>query len=86
MTHYAPDRVLDTKADLLVKVVGLLPEEKVAQVLDFAEFILWQETRSPDETTSFERWTERLAQDKGFAHLSEEDVAYIVHASRGERK
>lgn len=39
-----------------------------------------------DETTSFERWTERLARDKGFAYLSEEDVAYIVHESRAERK
>ncbi len=86
MTHYAPDRVLDAKTDLLFKVVDLLPEEKVAQVLDFAQFILWQETSSPDETTSFERWAERLAHDKGFAHLSEEDVAYIVHESRSERK
>ena len=82
MTHDVLDRVPDIKTDLLFKVVGLLPEEKVAQVLDFAQFILWQENTSPGEATAFERWTERLARDKGFAHLSEEDVAYIVHESR----
>jgi hypothetical protein len=55
-------------------------------VLDFAQFILWQETKSSDETTAFERWAEALARDKGFADLSEEEVAYIVHESRAERK
>jgi hypothetical protein len=70
----------------LFRVVGLLPEEKVAQVLDFAQFILWQETKSPDETTAFERWAEKLARNRGFAHLSEDDVACIVHESRAERK
>jgi hypothetical protein len=72
--------------DQLLRVVGLLPEEKVAQVLDFAQFILWQETKSSDEPTAFERCAEKLARDKGFADLSEEDVAYIVHESRAERK
>jgi hypothetical protein len=38
-----------------------------------------------DEMTSFERWAERLARDKGFTYLSEEDVAYIVHESRFEQ-
>jgi hypothetical protein len=86
MAYYAPEKVRGAKTDQLVGVVGLLPEEKVAQVLDFAQFILWQETKSPDEMTSFERWAEKLARDKGFAHLSEEDVAYVVHESRAERK
>jgi len=39
-----------------------------------------------DETTSFERWAGRLTRDKGFAGLSEEDVAHVVHESRAERK
>lgn len=86
MAYYTPEKVRGAKTDQLFRIVGLLPEEKVAQVLDFAQFILWQETRSPDETTSFERWAERLARDKGFAYLSEEDVAYVVHESRAERK
>ena len=86
MTDYAPEKVLGAKTNQLFRIVSLLPEEKVAQVLDFAQFILWQETNSPDETTSFERWAERLARDKGFAHLSKEDVAYLVHESRAERE
>ncbi len=52
MTYYAPEKVQGAKTDQLFRVVGLLPEEKVTQVLDFAQFILWQETKSPDETTS----------------------------------
>jgi hypothetical protein len=86
MTYYAPEKVQGAKTDQLFRVVGLLPEEKVAQVLDFAQFILWQETKSPDETTAFERWAEKLARNRGFAHLSEDDVACIVHESRAERK
>ncbi len=66
----------------LVRVVSQLPEDKVSEVLDFARFLAWQHAKVSDESTPFEQWAERLAQEKGFANLTEEDVAAIVHESR----
>lgn len=65
----------------LIKVIDQLPEDRVLEVLNFARFILWQ-IKPPDENTPFEIWAERLAQVKGFAYLTEEEVAHIVHESR----
>jgi len=66
----------------LIQIVGTLPENKVAQVLDFARFLLWQEEKRPGEPTPFDVWAERLAQEKGFAYMTEQDVARIVRESR----
>ena len=71
-------------ADLtqLIQIVGRLPEDKVAEVLEFAQFPLWQANKGDGEATPFEVWAEGLAQAKGFNYLKEEDVARIVHESR----
>lgn len=68
--------------DQLLTVAERLPEDRLAQVLDFARFLLWQAVRSPDEATSFELWAEGLARAKGFASLTEEEVARVVRQSR----
>jgi uncharacterized protein YuzE len=73
---------MQENVEQLLEVIGRLPEEKIPQVLDFARFLWWQETIKQEANTSFEAWAEKLAQDKGFANLSEQDVAYIVHESR----
>ena len=71
-------------ADLtrLIQIVGRLPEDKLAEVLDFAQFLLWQANKGESEATPFEVWAESLAQAKGFSYLKEEEVARIVHESR----
>jgi hypothetical protein len=69
----------------LLDAVRDLPETRVLQVLDFARFLKWQDEAQAREIIEFEAWAENLAREKGFAHLSEEDVAYIVHEVRGER-
>jgi hypothetical protein len=69
----------------LLDAVRDLPETRVLQVLDFARFLKWQDETQAREIIEFEAWAENLAREKGFAHLSEEDVAYIVHEVRGER-
>jgi len=69
----------------LLEVINQLPEEKVPQVLDFARFLWWQEILQRGEATPFEVWAEKLAREKGFAYLTEEDVARIVHESRKAR-
>ena len=66
----------------LVQVVSRLPEDKMAEVLDFAQFLLWQANKQDGEATPFEVWAEGLAQAKGFAYLKEEDVARIIRESR----
>ncbi|HID86662.1 MAG TPA: DUF2281 domain-containing protein [Anaerolineae bacterium] len=69
----------------LLKAVEDLPEERVLEVLDFAEFLKWRELARERGTTEFEAWAENLAREKGFAHLTEEDVAQIVHELRSQR-
>jgi len=69
----------------LLDAVKDLPETRVLQVLDFARFLKWQDEAQARDIIEFEAWAENLAKEKGFAHLSEEDVAYIVHEVRGER-
>jgi len=70
----------------LLEVIDRLPEEKVPQVLDFARFLWWQGIVQREEATPFEVWAEELAQRKGFVHLTEEDVARIVHEARRARE
>jgi hypothetical protein len=69
----------------LLDAVKDLPETRILQVLDFARFLKWQDEAKAREIIEFEAWAENIAKEKGFAHLSEEDVAYIVYEVRGER-
>ena len=72
-------------AEQLLNVVDELPGEKVVEVLDFAKFLRWQDLVEAREIIEFDAWAENLAKEKGFTHLSEEDVAQIVHELRRER-
>jgi hypothetical protein len=73
-----------TDAEELQVVVEQLSGEKISQLLNFARFLWWQERKQLDQATPFEVWAEKLAQEKGFASLNEDQVAYIVHESRSE--
>ncbi len=72
-------------AEQLLDVIEELPGEKVVEVLDFAKFLRWQDLVEARETIEFDAWAENLAKEKGFAHLTEEDVAQIVREFRRER-
>ncbi len=73
------------EVEQLLEVIDHLPDEKVPQVLDFARFLWWQDLVQREEATPFDLWAEQLAQRKGFAHLTEEDVIRVVHESRKAR-
>ena len=73
------------KVEQLLAVIDQLPEEKVPQVLDFARFLWWQDIVQHEAATPFDFWAEQLAQRKGFAHLTEEDVISVVQESRKAR-
>lgn len=72
-------------AEQLLDVIEELPGEKVLEVLDFAKFLRWQDIVEARAIIEFDAWAENLAKEKGFAHLTEEDVAQIVHECRRER-
>lgn len=61
-----------------------LSPEKKREVADFIEFIESKERMA--EWIEFDEWAANLAKEKGFAHLTEEDVAQIVEAHRSAGK
>ena len=65
---------------LLTTLEGL-PEKDVPIVIRFIEFLKWSERQ---QWADFDRWAMELARRKGFSHLTEENVAQIVHECRGE--
>jgi hypothetical protein len=72
-------------AEQLLDVIEELPGEKILEVLDFAKFLRWRGLVEAREVIEFDAWAENLAKEKGFAYLTEEDVAQIVHEFRRER-
>jgi len=67
---------------ILEKLRGLSSERK-QEVLDFLEFL---ELREKSKAwLEFDEWAINLAKEKGFDHLTEEDVARIVSDFRGSR-
>jgi len=74
----------DLEKKILNAFRGLSPEKK-QEVIDFIEFI-----ESRDQLIKwieFDEWALNLAKEKGFNHLTEDEVAQIVkaHRSAGSR-
>lgn len=67
---------------ILEKLRRLSPERKQA-LLDFLEFLDSRERVT--EWIKFDEWALNLAREKGFAHLTESDVARIVSDLRSGR-
>jgi len=68
--------------ELVIEKLRSLPPELLSEVLDFIEFL---EQRSKEKKwIEFDEWAINLAREKGFNHLTEEDVAEIVKAHRRE--
>lgn len=58
-----------------------LSSERKQEMLDFLEFLESRERAKG--WLEFDEWAINLAKEKGFAHLTEEDVARIVSDFRG---
>jgi len=68
--------------ELVIEKLRSLPPELLSEVLDFIEFL---EQRSKEKKwIEFDEWAINLAREKGFNHLTEEDVAETVKAYRRE--
>ncbi len=73
----------EVKEDLLLERLRRLPPEKKQTVLDLIEFL---ESRERARSwLEFDEWALDLAKRKGFAHLTEQDVARIVGDFRSGR-
>ena len=68
------------KQQQILEKIRSFPPEKIEEVLDFIEFIEEREKRKA--WIEFDEWAMNLAKEKGFYHLTEEDVAEIVRQHR----
>lgn len=60
-----------------------LSRERKQEVLDFLEFL--ESREDTRKWIEFDEWALNLAREKGFAHLTESDVARIVSDVRSGR-
>jgi hypothetical protein len=64
----------------LLERLRRLPREKQDAVMDFLEFL---ESRERAKSwLEFDEWARNLAKEKGFSHLTEEDIVQIVRDFR----
>ena len=70
----------------VMEKLKVLPSEKQQEVLDFVEFLEHKGAsgRKAQAEVTFDEWAMNLAKEKGFAHLTEEDVALIVRDFRDQ--
>lgn len=66
---------------LLKKTVDEIPENLLEEAFDYLEFLKW---RARKKEIEFSEWAVNLAKERGFSHLTEEDVTKIVKDSRRE--
>jgi len=74
---------MSEKQQQILEKIQSFPPEKIEEVLDFIEFIEEREKRKA--WVEFDEWAMNLAKEKGFYHLTEEDVAEIVRQHRLRR-
>jgi len=74
---------MSEKQQQILEKIQSFPPEKIEEVLDFIEFIEEREKRKA--WIEFDEWAMNLAKEKGFYHLTEEDVAEIVRQHRLRR-
>ncbi len=72
--------------DELLSVVKGLPEESIAEVIDFAYYLRVKEKIRGREIEDFDLWAEKSAAKKGFSNLTDNEVAKIVMECRSESR
>ena len=71
--------------DDIVQELATLPPQKLGLVRSFIDFLKWLEAEEDRRSISFDEWALNLAREQGFSHLTEDDVAQLVHEMRRER-
>lgn len=67
--------------EVILEKLRRLPSERKQEILDFLEFLDSRERAKG--WLEFDEWAINLAKEKGFARLTEEDVARIITDFRG---
>ncbi len=61
---------------LILEKIRKLSLERLQEVLDFIEFL--EQKEKGRKWMEFDEWAMNLAKEKGFYHLTEDDIANIV--------
>lgn len=69
--------------EVILEKLRRLPSERKQEILDFLEFLDSRERAKG--WLEFDEWAINLAKEKGFEHLTEEDIARIITDFRGGR-
>jgi len=71
----------EVSEEIILERLKRLSSDRKQEILDFLEFLEAREKSK--KWMEFDEWALNLAKEKGFAHLTEEDVARIVRDFRG---
>jgi hypothetical protein len=75
------EEVRELNEEIIIEKLRKLSSEKKQEILDFVEFL---ESREKSRGwVEFDEWAMNLAKEKGFARLTEQEVAEIVSDLRG---
>lgn len=69
--------------EVILEKLRRLSSERKQEILDFLEFLDSRERTK--KWVEFDEWAINLAKEKGFSHLTEDDVARIVSDFRSGR-
>jgi len=69
--------------EVILEKLRKLSSDKKREILDFLEFL--EMRKKAKEWLEFDEWAVNLAKEKGFANLTEGDIAGIVNDFRGGR-
>jgi hypothetical protein len=72
----------EVSEEIILERLKRLSSDRKQEILDFLEFLEAREKSK--KWMEFDEWALNLAKEKGFAHLTEEDVARIVRDFRGD--
>lgn len=76
-------QAIEFREKIILEKLRKLPSERKQEILDFLEFL---ESREKIKGwLEFDEWAINLAKEKGFAYLTEKDVAKIVNDFRSSR-
>lgn len=67
--------------EIILEKLRKLPSERKREILDFVDFLESREKLRG--WVEFDEWAMNLAKEKGFSHLTEQEVAEIVGDLRG---
>jgi hypothetical protein len=76
--------MIKQNADRLLSVVNGLSEERIAEAIDFANYLKLKDMLRERDVQNFDVWAERIAKRKGLDNLTEDEAASIVMECRNE--